>query len=59
MLSNYDIDELVIKMGIPNFKGCFYKDTLKKIEPSSSYIINLIVNSMKRMNETQAVIGWL
>jgi len=41
MLSNYDIDELVIKMGINNFKGCFYKDTLKKIEPSSSYIINL------------------
>ena len=41
MLSNHDIDELVIKMGIPNFKGCFYKDTLKKIEPSSSYIINL------------------
>ena len=41
MLSNYDIDELVIKMGINNFKGCFYKDTLKTIEPSSSYIINL------------------
>jgi len=41
MLSNFDIDELVIKMGINNFKGCFYKDTLKKIEPSSSYIINL------------------
>ena len=41
MLSNHDIDELKIKMGIPNFKGCFYKDTLKKIEPSSSYIINL------------------
>ena len=37
MLSNYDIDELVIKMGINNFKGCFYKDTLKKIEPSGSY----------------------
>ena len=34
MLSNYDIDELVIKMGINNFKGCFCKDTLKKIEPS-------------------------
>jgi len=41
MLSNFDISELVVKMGIPNFKGCFYKDTLKKIEPSSSYIINL------------------
>ena len=41
MLSNFDLDELVIKMGINNFKGCFYKDTLKKIEPSSSYIINL------------------
>ena len=30
MLSNHDIDELVIKMGIPNFKGCYYKDKLKK-----------------------------
>ena len=41
MLSNHDIDALVVKLNIPNFKGCFYKDTLKKIEPSSSYIINL------------------
>ena len=41
MLSNHDISELVVKLNIPNFKGCFYKDTLKKIEPSSSYIINL------------------
>ena len=41
MLSNHDIDELVVKMGIPNFKGCFYKDTLKEVEPNSSYIINL------------------
>jgi hypothetical protein len=41
MLSNHDIDELVIKMGIPNFKGCFYKDKLTKIQPNSSYIINL------------------
>jgi hypothetical protein len=41
MLSNHDISELVVKLNIPNFKGCFYKDTLKKIEPSSSYIIKL------------------
>jgi len=41
MLSNIDIDNLVEKMSIPNFKGCFYKDKLKKIEPNSSYIINL------------------
>ena len=41
MLSNHDISELVVKLNIPNFKGSFYKDTLKKIEPSSSYIINL------------------
>jgi len=41
MLSNFDISELVVKLNIPNFRGCFYKDTLKKIEPSSSYIINL------------------
>ena len=41
MLSNHDLDELVVKMGINNFKGCYYKDTLKKIEPNSSYVINL------------------
>jgi hypothetical protein len=41
MLSNHDIDELVKKMDIKNFKGCFYKDKLKKIQPNSSYIINL------------------
>lgn len=41
MLSNHDIDELVKKMDIKNFKGCFYKDKLKKIHPNSSYIINL------------------
>jgi hypothetical protein len=41
MLSNHDIDVLVEKMGITNFKGCFYKDKLLKIQPNSSYIINL------------------
>jgi len=41
MLSNHDIDELVIKMGISNFRGCYYKDKLNKIQPNSSYIINL------------------
>ena len=41
MLSNFDIDELVNKLDIPNFKGCFYKDKIKSIEPNSSYIINL------------------
>ena len=41
MLSNHDIDSLVVKLNIPNFKGCFYKNTLNKIEPNSSYIINL------------------
>ena len=41
MLSNFDIDELVTKLNIPNFRGCFYKDKLKKIQPNSSYIINL------------------
>ena len=30
MLSNHDIDELVEKMGIRNFRGCFYRDKLKK-----------------------------
>jgi hypothetical protein len=41
MLSNIDIDELIIKLEIPNFKGCYYRDKLFKIEPNSSYIINL------------------
>ena len=41
MLSNHNIEELVGKMNIPNFRGCFYKDALKKIQPNSSYIINL------------------
>ena len=41
MLSNHDIDELVRKLNIPNFRGCFYKDKLKLIQPNSSYIINL------------------
>jgi len=41
MLSNHDIDELVVKMGMNYFKGCYNKDTLKKVEPNSSYIINL------------------
>ena len=41
MLSNHDIDVLVEKMGISNFKGCFYKDKLKSVQPNSSYIINL------------------
>ena len=41
MLSNHDIDVLVTKMGISNFKGCYYKDKLSKIQPNSSYIINL------------------
>ena len=41
MLSNFDIDDLVIKMNIPNFNGCNYRDLLKKIEPNSPYIINL------------------
>ena len=41
MLSNHDIDVLVVKMGIDNLKGCYYKNTFKKIEPNTSYIINL------------------
>jgi hypothetical protein len=41
MLSNHDIDVLVEKLNIPNFKGCFYRDKFKTIQPNSSYIINL------------------
>ena len=31
MLSNFDLDDLVVKMNIPNFKGCYYKDLLKRL----------------------------
>ena len=41
MLSNFDIDLLVKKLGIKNFQGCFYKDKLKEIKSNSSYILNL------------------
>ena len=41
MLSNHDVDVLVEKLNIPNFRGCYYKDKLKTIQPHSSYIINL------------------
>jgi len=58
MLSNFDISELVVKMAIPNFKGCFYKDTLKKIEPSSSYIINLN-SEFNEKNERNAGSHWV
>ena len=58
MLSNHDIDALVVKLNIPNFKGCFYKDTLKKIEPSSSYIINLN-SEFNEKNERNAGSHWV
>jgi len=41
MLSNHDIDLLVEKLNSPNFRGCFYKDKLKSVQPNSSYINNL------------------
>jgi hypothetical protein len=41
MLFNHDIDVLVKKMNKTNFKGCYYKDKITKIQPNSSYIINL------------------
>ena len=58
MFSNFDIAELVIRMRIPNFKGCFYKDKLKKIEPSSSYIINLN-SGFNEKNERNAGSHWV
>ena len=58
MLSTFDLDELVIKMGINNLKGCFYKDTLKKIEPSSSYIINLN-SEFNEKNERNSGSHWV
>ena len=41
LVSNHDISSLVTKVGIRKFKGYFYKDKLKTIQPNSSYIINL------------------
>ena len=41
MLSNHDINVLVEKLNIPNFRGCFYEDKLTNIQPNFSYIINL------------------
>lgn len=41
MLSNFDIKDIVEKMEIPKFKGCFFKDELNNIESNSNYIINL------------------
>jgi hypothetical protein len=58
MLSNFDISELIEKMGIKNFKGCFYKNTLKKIEPSCSYIINLN-SEFNEKNERNAGSHWV
>jgi len=58
MLSNFDTSELVVKLNIPNFKGCFYKNTLKKIEPSSSYIINLN-SEFNEKNERNAGSHWV
>ena len=57
MLSNHDIDELVQKLNIPNFKGCYYKDKLKTIQPNSSYIINLNNELDEMGNKTLGVIG--
>jgi hypothetical protein len=57
MLSNHDIDVLVTKMGIPNFRGCFYKDKLKSVQPNSSYIINLNNELDEMVLEIQEVIG--
>ena len=58
MLSNHDIDALVVKLNIPNFKGCFYKDTSKKKKPSSSYIINLN-SEFNEKNERNAGSHWV
>ena len=57
MLSNFDIDVLVKKMEIKNFKGCFYKDKLKNIESNSSYILNLNSELDEDGNINKAVIG--
>jgi hypothetical protein len=45
-------------MGIPNFKGCYYKDTLKKVEPNSSYMINLNSEYNKK-NERNTGSHWV
>ena len=58
MLSNIDIDNLVEKMSIPNFKGCYYRDKLFKIEPNSSYIINLN-SELDENNQTNKGSHWV
>ena len=50
--------DLLKKMAIPNFNGCFYKDTLKKIEFSSSYIINLN-SEFNEKNELNSGSHWV
>ena len=56
MLSNHDIDLLVEKLNIPNFRGCFYKDKLKSVQPNSSYIINLNSELNEKGDKIQGVI---
>ena len=41
MTSNTDLEELLKNLKITNFQGCYFKDELNELKPSSSYIINL------------------
>lgn len=41
MTTNFELQDLADKMRIPNLKQICYKDELTKVEPNSSYIINL------------------
>lgn len=40
-LTNYDIDDLVKRLKINNFKGCFMRDALPTLKKNESIIINL------------------
>jgi len=40
-LTDTDIDSLVLQLKIPNFKGCFIRDSVPKLKKGESCIINL------------------
>ena len=39
--TNTQLRDMLINFGVNNFKGCYFKDEIVNIEPSSSYIFNL------------------
>ena len=50
MTSNTDLEQLLKNLKITNFQGCYFKDELNELKPSSSYIINLQSEYDKNLN---------